>query len=751
MTGNVRRPSTVLVPCPASRPRWCQLVIALVCATTVHAQEFRLVGRVVDATTAAPVRGALITTTTGVLARTDADGTFETAQLSGPIAMLRITKPGYVAVELTQMAARAGRIEVGMQRGAVLVAFVLDDQGQPLPQATVTVSCSGRSGSGSGRTDERGEARISGLPPGRCSVTGEGRPLTLTVGSTSAPPRLDPAALRDRAERQRGARGAAIDVDLRAGEETGVVVMTSAGPPGGIDLLELPGASAGTAVIAGRVLDGAGQPLRHVPVRAHGAGQAQMGLSDGDGRYRIERLPPGQFIVGVLAPASPLAPAEERPSVVTLKAGEIRNDVDFRMVLQTTISGTVVDQFGEPIQGARVRVERMDAVFPLPLIAGIPSVPTDDRGRYRALVMPGAYRVSAVVSDGPREEEFFFPGTPDLRAAGRVDARPQTETAGIDIATHPLATALLTGSVVDAAGRPAVRGVATLVSATGGATLPARLRSEVQLRDGQFEFPNVREGEYHVLVSTAPGPFVIMTHRDGRPLDAPAIPSNEFGRVMVRVGDRPASAVVRTAPPSVIRGRVVFEGDPAGLSPSSIFVAPHTVGSPLGYPAVALASDWSFELPNLTMESRLELQGTLRDWWVKSFLVNGVNAADEPVNFAGGVASSDDVQVLVARMSRVTGSVTGDTAAVRRIVVAFPVERERRYPRSRFVRWTNVLNGAYTLNLPPGQYWLVALTDLERPSPNESEMLLLESSAVLIAVTAERESRHDLRFVQLPK
>jgi len=83
-------------------------------------------------------------------------------------------------------------------------------------------------------------------------------------------------------------------------------------------------------------------------------------------------------------------------------------------------------------------------------------------------------------------------------------------------------------------------------------------------------------------------------------------------------------------------------------------------------------------------------------------------------------------------------------------VVAFPVEPDRRYSGSRFVRTTTVgSDGRYTLDVPPGQYWLVAL---EGASPlTEAVLARLQSMSMQIVVSETRATQADLAMVRLPQ
>jgi hypothetical protein len=106
--------------------------------------------------------------------------------------------------------------------------------------------------------------------------------------------------------------------------------------------------------------------------------------------YFITSTKPGLLDGGYerLDPRGPSAP-------ISLKDGEWLSDVRVTMARPGSISGTVVDERGEPIVGAHVRV------LPQVLIAGRPQwlagtvARTDDRGAYRiAGLGPGSYVVS---------------------------------------------------------------------------------------------------------------------------------------------------------------------------------------------------------------------------------------------------------------------------------------------------------------------------------------------------------------------
>jgi hypothetical protein len=189
------------------------------------------------------------------------------------------------------------------------------------------------------------------------------------------------------------------------------------------------------AAIGGRVTysDGDAVPGAQVSVLRHhegrnarlggGArGQFSVTSTDERGRFRVSALPPGDYLVvvseliahgdssGERATASPLVltyhPSEtkaEKAAIVTLEAGDQREDVDITIAEREThaIAGVVRGRRdGRPIENATVSFRSRDAeaggfVNPYPgYNYGPNSISTDEQGRWRFDDMPdGEYTI----------------------------------------------------------------------------------------------------------------------------------------------------------------------------------------------------------------------------------------------------------------------------------------------------------------------------------------------------------------------
>jgi hypothetical protein len=414
-----------------------------------------------------------------------------------------------------------------------------------------------------------------------------------------------------------------------------------------------------------------------------------------------------------------------------------------------TISGTIRDEFGEPAEEVNVTVQLVSRDPQAPV--NLPQLPpalvavgagssTDDRGKFRVSgLVPGTYRVMARWARG-NQTPSFYPGRREMSEATVVTVAADTELPNVDFALTP-SSRVIAGQILMSDGtRPAG---ATVQLFAREETNDPRVVSSVNVNpEGQFTVSGLAPGRYDLRVSAAAG-YVVVTRHGNQTLAPSVTPSMEFARHEITVADvAPATVAIRTAPGSSLRGRVVFETeqDAAGLSSLGL--------RPTADPAriATVAADGAFELHNLTGETRMALVGGPPGWWLRSFMIGGVNAADDPVDFSNGRNSRTDVRVMLARAASISGAVTGTTASVR--VVAFPVEPDRWYATSRYVQVTTAgRDGRYRLEVPPGQYWLVAV-DGGQPL-SEALLRRLQSMSTQVFASETRAMQADLPAVRL--
>ncbi len=186
----------------------------------------------------------------------------------------------------------------------------------------------------------------------------------------------------------------------------------------------------GSGIISGRVVDAtSGQPVTDAIVTMNGRGpgvargvapQARGGgppmpqrggpapaplrqITSSDGRFVFHSLAPGTYSFTVTAPGYLIgggrgaAPSLPGLQPITLVDGERRGDVQVRLSKPAVMSGTVVDDAGEPAVGVSVRMMRRTWAAGRPRYSAWSSARTDDRGMYRAAsLVPGDYFAAVV-------------------------------------------------------------------------------------------------------------------------------------------------------------------------------------------------------------------------------------------------------------------------------------------------------------------------------------------------------------------
>src|SRR5262249_5985964 len=165
-----------------------------------------------------------------------------------------------------------------------------------------------------------------------------------------------------------------------------------------------PPAQAGSAAIRGRIFAAdTGRPLRRARIAALApelAGESRTVSTDSDGRYELTGLPAGRYTIRVTRSGYlPLRYRQRRPleegKPLQLLDRQTLDNVDFSLARMGLISGRVVDEFGDPIEGVNVMALRLmffNGRRQFVPTSGGPSLRTDDAGQYRLLGLePGSY------------------------------------------------------------------------------------------------------------------------------------------------------------------------------------------------------------------------------------------------------------------------------------------------------------------------------------------------------------------------
>jgi hypothetical protein len=511
--------------------------------------------------------------------------------------------------------------------------------------------------------------------------------------------------------------------------------------------------AASVAEVSGVVRTGpGGPPAAHAMVLIAGTdiGLLRVTSTDASGHFSFTGLPSGRFLLGAGKPAylaalygagRPGRPGTE----ISLVAGQKLPDVTLDLLKGGVISGHVVDDEGQAVVGARVRVLPRRDVGDEVLLngdAGDPSgAVTDDRGAYRIFdLIPGDY----VVALQPRGignpvvayASVYFPSSPKADDASAIHLGAGEERSGVDLHTSIVPIARIDGIVTGvASGSSGVQITMRPANQTASGTV---LNSQT-LRpgpDGRFAFNGVVPGEYDIVARTLPppGPPEMRTE--------PFVPQWVIDHVVVATTPpAPRTLALRSA--LTISGRLTFEGRKSppddvnfrvGVRPTPGSGVPNVPGP------VLMDKDGNFTITDLT-PGRYRLfvvvppnnVTQVPDWFAAKAIAGGRDVLDVPL-----VLGPDDARGVTILMTDDAPEIAGTVRdaknqAVRNCsVVAFPVDRTLRYPQSRRIAIRQCgEDGLFVFGLaaglPPGEYYVAAVPDL---APNEQfDSVLLDELA----------------------
>ena len=495
-----------------------------------------------------------------------------------------------------------------------------------------------------------------------------------------------------------------------------------------------------TAVISGRVVAATGGPLRGAEVRVRDANgrDSRLITTDNAGRFEVRDLTPGQWTVkaskaGYITQAFGQRHPLEQPETVTLENGQ-RFVADLVLMRGGAIGGRVVDEYGDPVFGARVQVLRSKMVRGLRQLAtaGTPD-DTDDRGAFRIFGLPpGDYYVAVglrLLEDNSSRRmanvATYYPGTQNIGQAQRITLGAGDDQSGIVIATGTGATGVsVSGRVLTAAGAPGRGAMMSLLNADDFGADAAR-RGIIFDADqtGRFTAENVPPGNYvvDVQVPTGNGPGAA-----------------EHALLPLGVGSENVSDVlVVTRQPLRITGVVVTDDDARGPIPaelpfsitlenvdgsrSSSFEGAMAPLRPTGTGRPTSQTITFIALGRVT----LNVTDLPEGWMVKAIELNGNDVSDSVIDLNAYGATASVRIVLTNRSAEVSGAITLRGEPTQASVVVFPDDPGRWTYPSRYVRAIRSdREGRFRIaSLPPARYRAVALDVLEQDEFQDPEFL----------------------------
>ena len=491
-----------------------------------------------------------------------------------------------------------------------------------------------------------------------------------------------------------------------------------------VQLPREPAAAAPTATVRGRATDAStGKPLRMVrvaltPQGRQGNPTPRSTRTDIEGRYQFQGLPPGSYALSFqkarYANASlgqGTGDAAGRP--LTLAAGQVLDGADLALQRAAAITGRVLDDTGEPLQGAVVTAMKPGFRETGRALVSVGAAGTDDRGQYRlAQLPPGDYYVVAqerAAGFGTMADADIglaitaYPAATDTRGARAVTVRGGTDTSGIDIAMAGVIPAVVTGVLLDVAAQPApnVEMVMQSVSDGPGAGLGGSARTAA---DGTFKFPKVLPGRYE-----------LHARYNVRPLQGAIVPLT-----IAPGSDNPLNVQLTTG--GRMKGRVV---PPEGTTadPATVRINALPIGDTLVFGTGfggTVGPDWTFDWDFLLGRRiiRSQVSGLPEGWYLKAVMRGDEDITDQPVTFTGAEAVDNLTVLLTTDRTVLTGrAIDAESKPVSDFtVIVFPDEPSQWQSWSRFLQTARPdQSGEFRVQgLPPGRYFAAAVRTVQQ-------------------------------------
>ncbi len=605
---------------------------------------------------------------------------------------------------LAQATPAAGTAQLA---GRVVTA---DESGAPVRRAIVKIGGDTLALSRSTVTDDDGRFAFDRLPAGRFTLTAT-RPAFLTTSFGAKGPNL-----------------AGTPVSVAAGQHVADVT---------IRLVR-------GAVVAGTVRDQDGEAMPNVQIaiiRAGGStapvttlGADQIGrtaiVTDDRGAYRIYGLEPGTYLVAAA-------------------------------------SRSAANQIERPTS------DEMDAALQdLQRAAGRPGL---GGGADRPNGAPSAAGPPAPYGYAP----IFYPATANPAQALPVTVTAGQERAGVDISLSAIRLAALDGVVTSANGP--VSPVQLSITSDVFAQLPSFFGTQPQLTvrpgaDGRFHYEGLAPGTYTITALVNIQNRILSMVVGGASAapptaNAPATTAPLWAITQVAVDGNDVPGVALSLQPTLkLSGRVVFDGNttspPADLGTTRISLQiPNAAGSSsvngttygLVTPgSAAVKADGTFEFGTLIpgIYTVAASVANAAGWQLRSAIINGKDALDVPLeipptsaDIAGAVVTfTDRHTALSGTFQTAAGAPASDY-----VVVLFSTDRATWRPHARRLLYTRpASDGTYTLrDMPPGDYYLAALTDLDPTTWQNPEFLdRVVPAAMRVTVGEGEQKTQDLRIAR---
>ena len=469
-----------------------------------------------------------------------------------------------------------------------------------------------------------------------------------------------------------------------------------------------------------RVGAGAGDNAQPISTDTDPSGHYVIRLEAGNYRLWAERPGYARQTYGSRTP-------EGQGSVISVAAGSELHDLDMRMVPLGAITGVVLDEDGDPVQGVGIQVLRFSYTTGRRQLIPVSGASSNDRGEYRAYGLPaGRYLLLATPRSQPMTRpmetgglvpeaqepyaQLYYPGVLDPASASEVALPEGGELTGTDFRLAKVRALTVRGRIISPMEDFAGGQVQIILAHADGnaASYINRSAGTVDKNSGRFEFRGVAPGSYWLVASQI---------SRGRAL---------AGRVPVEVSatGAPDNLTVTLIPSFTLEGRVEIAGAPASLNKLNVRLQPTEGLAPGPPPSSKVGIDGTIRLAGVTPGLwDLVLDPLPEGLFIQSASYGDADVLHRELNVVSGSPAALRI-ILGSNGAQISGIVSQGGQPSRATVVLAPSASELRHAPLLFRVATAGDNGVFDFKgVRPGAYKLFAFEDVEPFAWLDSELV----------------------------
>jgi hypothetical protein len=431
-------------------------------------------------------------------------------------------------------------------------------------------------------------------------------------------------------------------------------------------------------------------------------GLPRIATTDRDGRFSVNELPPGRYVISLKRSGFVRPRRSAGPMNLSIAAGERIKGLNFKMIRAGVISGRITDENRQALRGVSVEAFRYAGKEPgTPQVAG-GGGRTDDRGEYRiANVEPGEYYVRVERDPDDDFSTTYYPGVVSSAKALRVPVTAGSEAGGINFSPDSRNHYTIRVRPVVPAGWPASRTVEIRL-----------LPKDTDIEESWVLFRSIGNGVYESY--PVRGAFVLnAVAQDGQ--------RKAFGQIDVDVANKNVNVGNLTLRPGFqLRGRVTARDirmDPDDMSRINIaFSAEQETPWTFSPDAVLAGLDGTFLIPSVTNgRFRVSVSSVPENAYLEAVRFNGRDILDDALTIVGEPRGELDL-IFAGPPGAIQGIVQNATGQpVPDATVVIVPALQRRDNVDLFKSASTDQNGAFIIRgISPGEYSVLAWEDVDR-------------------------------------